>query len=101
MLKRFSTLVKENSLLHPSNTLQLNILIHSLWNDLEIIDGELKKNIRIKYVKDDCIFLTASSSLYAQEVQLRNLEILDKINNAINGKVNITFTRLIIHIASI
>jgi len=53
----------------------------------ELFDKEFLKETKIISSRDGCIYLSTTSSVYSQEIILREKDIIDAINNSLADKV--------------
>lgn len=96
MLKKVSDLIKDTSLLSSQNAMYANTLIVEAWKETHIIDEDTKKNAKIRMIKNNTIYITASSGIWAQEIQLRSDQILQSINTAIKTKTTFQLKQLVV-----
>lgn len=53
----------------------------------EIFSEELCRHIRVKYVKNDVLWLSVSNSSVAQEVQMKSYELQRKLNESLGREM--------------
>ena len=87
MFTKVSDLLRDTSLLSSQKAVQTNLLINEAWEKLYIKPKEIKEHSKIKMLKNDVLYISASDGTWAQELQLQKMGILKKINQYI-GKVN-------------
>lgn len=80
MLKKLSFIIRDTTLLHSSSALTRNILIHKAWKEIRVKGLELNSIAKINKIQESTIYILASEPAYAQELQIRNIQILRKIN---------------------
>jgi hypothetical protein len=97
MLTKFSNVIKNTSLLSHPNALQINMAVHTAWKELDSIDATLRSNVRVSMVKKQVVYMKTHDGAWAQEIQLRNLEIIDKLNKKLR-KQQIHLTNVVIYV---
>ena len=61
----------------------INSQTYTLFESWEKVVGKLSNKIKLKGYKNNTIFVTTDSSIYAQELKLRKKEIIEEIRKNI------------------
>lgn len=88
MLKKISFIIKDTTFLETPTVINRNTAIFAAWKALKIsgVSEKIKENVKIRSIDKEKLILIASNSIYAQEIQLRNIEIVTKINKLLKNK---------------
>ncbi|HRY59962.1 MAG TPA: DciA family protein [Patescibacteria group bacterium] len=66
---------------------QAALVCHEAEKALEgLFDKDFLKQVKIISSRDDCLYLSTTGSVYSQEVNLREKDILDAINKLLQNK---------------
>ena len=80
MFTKVSDLLRDTSLLSSQKSVQTNLLINEAWEGLYIKPKEIKEHSKIKMLKNDVLYISATDGTWAQELQLQKMNLIKKIN---------------------